>query len=133
MKVPDPSLRQRLVAAVAVASAEQDGAVAATLAASALDAGDEQDRAAVSIVQRWAQNSPQAAASWVSQSPDIPSRDAAVQNLPALWIAHDAEAAGNWLRELPAGPLRDVGIAAHARALADRDRTPAVVAPAGGM
>ena len=95
MKVPDPSLRQRLVAAVAVASAERDGAVAATLAASALDAGDEQDRAAVSIVQRWAQHSPQAAASWASQFPDIPSRDAAVQNLPALWIAHDAEAAGN--------------------------------------
>jgi hypothetical protein len=133
MKVLDPSLRQRLVAAVAVASAEQDGAVAATLAASALGAGDEQDRTAVSIVQRWAQNSPQAAASWVSQFPDVPARDAAVQNLLALWTAQDAEAAGNWLRELPAGPLRDVGNTAYAQALADRDRTSGVVAPAGGM
>ncbi len=121
MKVLDPSLRQRLVAAVAVAWAEQDGAAAATLAASALEAGDEQDRAAVSIVQRWAQHSPQAAASWVSQLPDAPSRDAAVQNLLPLWIAQDTEAAGNWLRELPAGPLRDSGINAYAQALAARD------------
>ena len=118
---------------MAVASAEQDGAAAATLAANALGAGDEQDRAAVSIVQRWAQNSPQAAASWVAQFPDIPARDAAVENLLALWTAQDAEAAGNWLRELPAGPLRDVGITAYAQALADRDRTSAVVAPTGGM
>jgi len=130
MNVPDPSLRQRLVAAVAVASAEQDGAGAAWLAASALGAGDEQGRAAVSIVQRWAQNSPQAAASWVSQFPDSPPRDAAVQNLLALWIPQDAEAAGNWLRQLPAGPLRDAGTVAYGQALAERDRSSGVVAPA---
>ena len=133
MKVLDPSLRQLLVGAVAVASAEQDGAAAATLAVNGLVGGEEQDRTAVSIVQRWVQNSPQAAASWVSQFPDIPSREAAVQNLLALWTAQDAEAAGNWVRELPAGPLRDLGITAYAQALAYRDRTSAVVAPTGGM
>jgi len=84
-------------------------------------------------VQRWAQNSPQAAASWVSQFADSPARDAAVQNLLAIWTAQDAEAAGNWARELPAGSLRDVGITAYAQALADRDRTPVAMTPAGGI
>ena len=77
-QVADPNLRERLVAAVAIASAELDGAAAATLAANALGIGDEQNRATVSIVQRWAQASPQAAAAWVSQFPDIPSRAASV-------------------------------------------------------
>ena len=133
MNVADLSLRQRLVAAVAVASAAQAGEAAAMLAANVLGAGNEQNCAVVSIVQRWVQNAPQAAASWVSQFPDIPSREAAVQNLLALWTAQDAEAAGNWLRALPAGSLRDFGIAAYAQALADRDRTLAAVAPTGAM
>ena len=132
-QVADPNLRERLVAAVAIASAELDGAAAATLAANALGIGDEQNRATVSIVQRWAQASPQAAASWVSQFPDIPSRASSVENLLALWTAQDAEAAGNWLRQLPAGALRDFGSAAYAQALADRDATPAAVSPTGGL
>jgi len=133
MKVLDPALRERLVGAVAVTVARQDGAAAATLAASALGAGAEQDRTVVSIVQRWAENSPQAAAAWVSQFPDIPSRGAAVENLVAVWTAQDAEAAGNWLHGLAAGPLLDVAITAYAQALADRDRTSAVGTPVGGI
>jgi hypothetical protein len=132
-KVSDASLQQRLVAAVAIAAAERVGPAAATFAANALGAGQEQDRAVVAIVQRWVQNSPQAAASWVSQFPDLPSREPAVQNLLALWTAQDAEAAGTWLRELPAGPLRDLGITAYNQGRADRDRTSAAVGAAGGM
>jgi hypothetical protein len=56
-----------------------------------------------------------------------------VQNLLALWVAQDAEAAGNWLRELPPGSLRDAGMAAYAQALADRNRSSAVVAPEAGI
>ena len=100
MKVPDLSLRQRLVASVAIALAEQDAVAAVRLAVNGLAAGEEQDRAAVSIVQRWAQQSPQTAASWVAQFPDIPSRDAAVQNLFSIWAAQDSEAAENWRRKL---------------------------------
>jgi hypothetical protein len=107
MAVLDPSLRQRLVGAVAVASAEQDGAGAANLIANALAPGDEQDRTAVSIVQRWAQSSPRTAASWVSQFPDTLSRNAAVQQLLAFWIPQDAEAAAQWLRGLSTGSLRE--------------------------
>ncbi len=98
-----------------------------------LEGGIEQDRAAVAIVQRWAQNSPGAAAAWVSQFADGPLRDAAAQNLLVVWTAKDAEAAGKWLHELPNGPLRDIGLAAYAQALAGRDRISAAMASRGGM
>jgi len=133
MQVADPTLRERLVAAVAVASAEADGAGAATLAANALGAGEEQNRAAVSIVQRWAQTSPQAAAAWVAQFPDIPSRAVAVENLLAIWTAQDTEAAGKWVRELPVGSLRELGITSYAQALADQARSLTAVVTAEEM
>jgi hypothetical protein len=133
MKVTNPDLRQRLVASVAIVLAEQDATAAVALAVNGLVVGEEQDRAAISIVQRWAQHSPQAAASWVSQFPDVPLRETAVQNLLALWTTQDAEAAGNWLSELPAGPLRDFGTVAYARAVADSNRTSAQLAPTGGL
>ena len=130
MKVPDPALRQRLVASVAVVMAERGGDSAVTLAMNGLAAVEDQDRAVVAIVQRWVQHSPQAAAAWVAQFPDVPSRDATVQNLLALWITQDAVAAGDWLRDLPAGSLRDAGKDAYAQAMASASQTPAAV-PAG--
>jgi hypothetical protein len=113
--VSDPDLRQRLLAAVAVAVAGQDGASAATLAATALTPGEEQDRIAVAVVQRWVQNEPQQAAAWVAQFPDTPARETMVQNLVAFWAAQDREAAGNWLQSLPEGTLRTAGMAAYAQ------------------
>ena len=83
-QVPDAVLRQRLLAAVSVSAAENDGAAAAAFAVQALPPGDDQDRAAVCIVQRWAQSSPSAAASWVEQWPDNQVRQAASQSLSAL-------------------------------------------------
>jgi hypothetical protein len=133
MEVSDSALRERLVASVAVSSAEADGAAAATLAANTLSAGEEQNRATVSIVQRWAENSPQAAAAWVAQFPDIPMRAAAVENLLAIWTAQDIEAAGKWVRELPVGSLRKLGITAYAQALADQARSPTTVVTAEAM
>lgn len=133
MQVADANLRERLVAAVAVAAAEQDGAAAAALAANGLGAGVEQDRATVSIVQRWVQSSPPAAAAWVAEFPDLPARQAAVQNLLALWTAQDAEAAGNWVNQLPVGSLRDLGVTAYVQALADQAQTSPVVETAGGI
>jgi len=124
--IPELPARERVLAAAAIARAEQDGASAATLAAQALRAGDEQDRTVVAIVQRWAQNSPLAAASWVSEFPDLPSRDTAVQSLLAVWTARDADVANHWLQGLSAGSLRDVGMAAYAEAIADRDRVGAI-------
>jgi hypothetical protein len=83
-QVPDATLRQRLLAAVLVAAAEKDGAAAAAFAVQALPPGEDQDQAAVCIVQRWAQYSPAAAASWIEQWPDNPIRAAAEQSLGML-------------------------------------------------
>jgi len=133
IEMPDPALRGRLVAAVAVAMAEDDGVAAGTLAANALNAGEEQDRTTVSIVQRWTQNSPQAAAEWVAQFPDIPLRMVAMENLLALWSNQDASAVGDWLRELPAGSLRNFGMTAFAQSLAEQPQATVPVVPAGGI
>jgi hypothetical protein len=116
-KVNDPSLRHHLIAAVAIASAEEDGRAAAALTANSLSPGDEQDRTVVSVVQRWTQSSPRAAASWVEQFPGIPLRDPAMHNLISLWTHRDPAAANDWLLELPEGSFRDVGMAAHLEAL----------------
>lgn len=95
-KVPDPILRQRLVASVAIQMAEHDGPAAATLVATTLEKGEEQNRAAVSVAQRWAQKAPEAVASWVSQFPEA-TQDAALQSLLAVWTVQNPEAAQNWL------------------------------------
>ncbi|HKS37348.1 MAG TPA: hypothetical protein VJW76_09180 [Verrucomicrobiae bacterium] len=99
----DASLRQRLLAAIAVAVAGQDGAAAATLTATALPPGEEQDRVAVAIVQRWVQNEPESAASWVAQFPDGPTRETAAHNLVAFWAAHDREAAAQLVADAAGG------------------------------
>jgi hypothetical protein len=124
-KVPDLNLRARLLAAVAVASAETDGTAGATLAAQTLPPGSERDRAVVSIVQRWAQNAPSVAASWVAQWPDTPARDAATHDLVALWTVQDSQAAATWLSGLPGGALRNTGFSDYRQALAERDRNAA--------
>jgi hypothetical protein len=100
-----------------VAVAGQDGAAAATIAATVLTPGDEQDRAAVTIVQRWVQTEPEQAAAWVAQFPDTPARAATVQSLVAFWAAQDQQAAASWLQGLPEGTLRDAGMAAYSQAL----------------
>lgn len=121
----DPCVRQRLLAAIAVAVAGQDGSAAAALAATALTPGEEQDRVAVAIVQRWVQNEPESAASWVAQFPDTPVRETAAQNLVAFWAAQDREAAGNWLQALPEGTMRNAGMIAYAQADAQNTATQA--------
>jgi hypothetical protein len=103
VQVADTALRQRLLAAIAVASAGQNPWPAATLVAGFLDPGQEQDRAAVSVVQRWASSDPQAAANWVAQFPNTPAGSAAAENLQLGWSSQDNSAAGMWLHKLNEG------------------------------
>jgi hypothetical protein len=131
IKVPDHILQQRLLSAVAVASAENDPAMAARLVATAMDPGDEQNRTAVSIIQRWAQHSPQGAAAWVMQFPEGPSRDSALENLLAAWVQQDASGASTWVRGLPDGSLHAVAANAYLRAVSDSGRNALTVVPAG--
>jgi hypothetical protein len=101
LSVTDPQLRDRLVSAVAVASAEQDPVAAATLAAQAIPPGQQQDRAVVSIVQRWAEKSPEQTAAWVMQFPETPLREAALQGLLSVWVGQNTDAAQTWISQPP--------------------------------
>jgi len=117
--VPDSILRQRLFAAIAVGEAEYDGAAAANLVAEMLNGTDEQDRAVIAVIQRWAQASPSAAAAWISQFPESAVRDAAALTLIDLWALQDPQSSGLWVHDLPTGSLRDVALGAYVQALTD--------------
>jgi hypothetical protein len=101
--IADPDLRQSLTAAIAVAAAEASPPEAAMLLAGKIQPGAIQNRAAVAIVQRWAQQSPPDAASWVAQFPDSPVRTAAMLDLFAIWQRFDAGAAETWRSGLAPG------------------------------
>ena len=116
-KLSNPTLRQMLGASAVVALADSDGAGAANLAAEFLDSGPEQDRVAVAVVQRWAQNVPLSAAQWIIQFPDTPVREEALQALATVWTAHDNDGMSSWLNSLPNGPLRSAAAEAQSQAL----------------
>lgn len=134
MAEEDPALRQRLVASVAIAVAASDSPAAVVLAVTGLDGGEEQDRAVVSIVQRWVQQAPPGAASWVARFPDLPLREAVVENLLVHWDVRDSAAAAAWVDGLPPGRLRDAAFTVHARvrAVGSGAAAPAPTEPAGG-
>jgi hypothetical protein len=115
--VPDTALRQRLLAEISISVANQNGAAAANLALNLLQPGEEQDRTVVGVVQRWAESSPRSAADWLSQFPDTPVRQIAMENLVTLWTAQDTIGAASWLRALPESSLRRAGWNAYAQAV----------------
>lgn len=112
--IADAGLREDMLSAIAVAAASADAPAAATLVASAFAPGVVQARTAVAITQRWVQTAPEEAAAWVVQFPDLPLRDAAVENLVGLWALSDASAAANWVNALPDGALREAATQALA-------------------
>lgn len=117
--VASPVLQSNLVTAVATTLADRNGGAAAQLIAERLAAGEEQDRAAVSIVQRWAVEDPSSTASWVALFPDTSARAEAVKNLVEIWHGQDSEEAARWLNELPEGPLRETALSAYQEVLAE--------------
>lgn len=83
-QIPDEALRSKVLAAEAVAWAESAPESAATLAVETLPPGRLLDDTVVSIVQRWAQQQPEAAAAWVEQFPEGELKVAATDNLLAI-------------------------------------------------
>jgi hypothetical protein len=116
-EIPDAVLRHQLVAAIATAWADTDPQAAAVFALNHLPPGQEQDRAVVSVVQRWTEAAPTGAASWVEAFPAVPARDSALQNLVALWAQQESAAPGDWLNHLPPSPLRELGESFYSQAL----------------
>jgi hypothetical protein len=99
--LPPSDLRQRLIAALSTTGAQGNAQAAAELAATQLDPGADQDRAAVSIVQQWAQSAPEAAAAWVEQFPEGNLRTSAAENLASIWTIQDPQTATHWIDALP--------------------------------
>jgi hypothetical protein len=95
-RIANPDLRDKILAAAAVSLAGKDAAAAAALIGTAVRPGIVQDRAAVLIVQLWAQTSPQAAANWVNLFPESPVRAAALQSLDTIRNQQLASAAGSY-------------------------------------
>lgn len=81
---PDLALRERVLAAIATAMADQDPASAVLLTTQALWPGESQKQAAMAIVQRWAQRDSAATASWVQQFPADELKDTALRYLTAM-------------------------------------------------
>lgn len=91
-QIPDEALRSKVLAAEAVAWSESAPESAATLAVENLPAGRLLDNTVVSIVQRWAQQQPEAAAAWVAEFPAGELKVAATDNLLAIVNLHDQPA-----------------------------------------
>lgn len=70
--------RQQALANLAWAGADSDPLTSATLIASLLPGGVEQDRAAFGVLQRWVQFDWNGAAAWVVDFPDSPLREQAL-------------------------------------------------------
>lgn len=104
--VTDESMRQRMIAAAALGMAENNSRSAATLAATKLTSGEEQDRTVVSILQRWVQTSPAEATGWIEEFPDTPLRSTATRNLVRIWNSQDPQVARHWIESLPEGTLK---------------------------
>jgi hypothetical protein len=124
--IPDPDLRQRLLATVLTSAAEQNGAIAAGLVATQLSPGDEQNRAAVAILQRWAQSSPEDAAAWVLQFPDAGLSAAGAENLGAIWADSDPVGATRWIGGLAEPSLREAALRGTSAVTPGADGAPGV-------
>lgn len=120
-QIQDRDLRQCMMEDVVVASAERDPVGAADLALKRMAPGAGQDRAVVSIIQRWVQMDPGQAAAWVREFPQCQLGCDAVDNLVTLWADRDMAASADWLLTLPLGELRNAGMLAYSRALERTD------------
>lgn len=102
-QVSASDLRQRLIAAIATASAKLDGAGAAAMVANLIPPGAEQNRAAVAVAQRWAESAPQAANDWVAGYPAGPVREAAIRGLLDVNAAQQSSQSGRGPPEMTVG------------------------------
>lgn len=107
--IPELALRERVLASIAAAMADQSPNSAVVLTAQALWPGKSQNQAAIAIVQRWTQQDPLGAATWVQHFPVGELREIAVRNLIAVWSQGGSEAPASWLNSLSEGAIREIG------------------------
>lgn len=75
----------------------------------------------VSVAQRWTQQDPVAACTWIAALSDSYSRQQAAEVMMQIWSSQDAADAEAWLKSQPAGDARDEMAVALGSSLAARD------------
>ncbi|MCU0796784.1 MAG: hypothetical protein MUF31_12715 [Akkermansiaceae bacterium] len=83
--------------AVALVISNQDPNTAATIALDEMAAGLERNRCAVQITQRWAQQDPAAAATWIAAFPHDTARETGMRTVIDSWLRHDPAAMTRWI------------------------------------
>ncbi len=121
LQIENLHLRQQVIEQIALASSTHDLRTAASIALQQMTPGMQQDRALVSIIQRWVSHDPEIASSWVSQFPDDSLGQDAVENLINVWANQDDVAAGKWLSALLPSRMKNAGILAYSRMLERTD------------
>lgn len=116
-QIEEPSLKYGVIGMVATTLAQTNPIAASNLALQSLPAGKIMDDAITSIVQRWTQIDPKAAAEWVTRFPNGDLRNAAIANLVKLWVDQNPEPAGTWLNTLTLRTGWDIGAGAYAEQL----------------
>lgn len=90
-QISKSELRDQTLGGIATVWSASDPVSAASFALKKLPRGRLLDDTIVSIVERWAQQQPEAAATWVDQFPQGSLRTAAMENLIAQWEQMDAD------------------------------------------
>ena len=107
--IPSLALRERVLASIAAAMADQNPEAAVILTTQAMWPGESRNQAAIAIIQRWTQHDPRSAAAWVQEFPAGDLQEAAIRNLVAVWSREGAEGPMGWLNSLPSDAMRAVG------------------------
>jgi hypothetical protein len=105
-QINDPTLREQLLGAIAVGSANTDPMQAADFVLQSVQPGPVLNQSVAQIIWTWALQDPAAAGAWLSQVPEGPMRQSTMANLMSVWGNHDANAATAWVEGLPQGALQ---------------------------
>jgi len=82
--IPELALRERVLASITTAVADQNPETAVTLITETLWPGESQNQAVIATVQRWSEQDSQGANTWVQQFPAGELKDTALLNLVAV-------------------------------------------------
>jgi hypothetical protein len=85
------SFRAELIARIAFAMAQEDPAAAANFLSREIDAGPEQDEAAISVLHQWALRDPAAAQAWAEAFPAGDLRERALQEVAGIMAYRGGE------------------------------------------
>lgn len=99
--ITDPALHEKALVMTAKAIAMGDPDLGAQWLSSAVKSDGALKETAQSIVEIWAQKSPDDAAKWLSHSTSVEVRADAVNALARAWIKTDPAAARAWITTLP--------------------------------